>query len=201
MAETSGRKWRVLERTIGFDGFFKLIKYSLQHELFAGGWGPPIEREVLHRGHAVAVLPYDPVSDSTLLIEQFRPGATHSENSPWLIECIAGMVEPGESEVDVVRREAREEADIEIGDVHYLTTYFPSPGGSTETISVYWAMTDLSDAGGVYGLPDEGEDIRSFVVPFDEAMAMVRNQHINNSLGIISLLWFQAIREEIQADL
>ena len=191
----------MLERSIGFDGFFKLIKYRLQHELFAGGWSRPLEREVLHRGHAVAVLPYDPLIDSTLLIEQFRPGATQSQNSPWLIECIAGMVEPGESEVDVVRREAREEANIEIDDVHHLTTYYPSPGGSTETISVYWALTDLSEAGGVHGLPAEGEDIRSFVVSFDKAMAMLQDQRINNSLGIISLLWFQSIREEIQADL
>ena len=195
------KQWRVLNRDIGFDGFFKLFKYSFQHELFAGGWSQPIEREVMHRGHAVAVLPYDPVLDCTLLVEQFRAGAVLADKPPWLLEFIAGMVEEGESEVDVVRREAREEAGIEIGDAHYLTTYYPSPGGNTETISIYWAETDLSDAGGIYGLPTEGEDIRSFVVPFEEALAMVKDQRINNSLGIISVLWFQSIRQDIQADL
>lgn len=195
------KQWRILNRETGFDGFFTLFKYSFQHELFGGGWSQPIEREVMHRGHAVAVLPYDPVLDSTLLIEQFRAGAVLGNEAPWLLEFIAGMVEEGESEVDVVRREAREEAGIEIGDAHYLTTYYPSPGGNTETISIYWAKTDLSKAGGIHGLPTEGEDIRSFVVPFDEALAMVKDQRINNSLGIISLLWFQSIRQEIQADL
>ncbi len=201
MAGPASKQWRILKRETGFDGFFKLYKYSIQHELFSGGWSRTIEREILHRGHAVAVLPYDPVSDTTLLIEQFRPGAMHGEGSPWLFECIAGMVEDGESEAEVARREAKEEANIEIADIHYMTTYYPSPGGSTETISVYWANADLSGVGGVHGLPTEGEDIRSFVVPFEEALSMVQDQRINNSLGIISLLWFRTIREQIQADL
>ncbi len=195
------KQWRILNRETGFKGFFTLFKYSFEHELFGGGWSRTIEREVMHRGHAVAVIPYDPASDSTLLIEQFRAGAVLGDRPPWLLEFIAGMVEEGESEVDVVKREAREEAGIEIGDAHYLTTYYPSPGGNTETISIYWAKTDLSRAGGIHGLPTEGEDIRSFVVPFDEALAMVKDQRINNSLGIISLLWFQTIRQEIQSDL
>lgn len=194
------RQWRTLKQETGFSGFFKLVKYTLQHQLFSGGWSEPIEREVLHRGHAGAVIPYDPVLDSTLLVEQFRPGAMHDEASPWLIECIAGMVEDGESAESVVRREAREEAGIEVSDLHHLTTYYPSPGGSNETIAVYWALADLSAAGGVFGLPSEGEDIRAFVIDFEEAMKLVKSGQINNSLSIISILWFALIRQQIQRD-
>jgi ADP-ribose pyrophosphatase len=194
------KKWRKLQEEIGFSGFFKLFKYRLQHERFDGGWSEPIEREILHRGHAAAVIPYDPATDSTLLIEQFRPGAILGDEPPWLLEFVAGMVEPGETDEAVVRRESLEEAGMELGDVHHLTTYYPSPGGSTETIAIYWAITDLSQAGGVFGLAEEGEDIRAFVVGFDEAMELVTSGKINNSLGIISMLRFASIREEIQRD-
>ena len=194
------KNWQIVKEETGYSGFYTLFKYALQHELFSGGQGAPIEREVLHKGRAAAVIPYDPGLDSTLLIEQFRAGAIRDDDSPWLLECIAGMVEEGESEEALVRREAKEEAGIDIDEVHHLTTYYPSPGGSTETIAIYWALTDLSKAGGVYGLPSEGEDIRAFVIKFDEALELVKSGRINNSLGIISMLWFDTIRHKIQRD-
>lgn len=192
-------KWQVLDQEVGFQGFFRLVKYKIRHELFGGGWGAPIERELLERGHAAAVLPYDAALDSTLLIEQFRAGAMNDKDSPWLLEFIAGMVEEGESGEDVVRREAMEEAGIKLEDVHYITTYYPTPGGCSETISLYWAPADLSQAGGHFGLPTEGEDIRAFVLGFEDALALVDNGKINNSLAIILLLWFERLRLKMTA--
>lgn len=191
------KKWQILDREIAFQGFFKLVKYKIRHELFAGGWNKPIERELLERGHAAAVLPYDLNLDSVLLIEQFRAGAMNDDRGPWLTECIAGMVEEGESAEEVVRREAMEEAGITLQDVHYLTTYYPTPGGCSETIALYWAETDLSKAGGNFGLATEGEDIRAFVCKFHDAINMLDKREINNSLAIILLLWFQRIRPNL----
>lgn len=188
------KKWQILDQEIAFQGFFRLVKYKIKHQLFAGGWSTPIERELLERGHAAAVLPYDAELDSVLLIEQFRAGAMNDDNGPWLTEFIAGMVEEGESGEDVIRRESEEEAGITLQDVHYLTTYYPTPGGCSETIALYWASADLSKAGGNFGLETEGEDIRAFVVKYDEALEMLDQGRINNSLAIILLLWFQRIR-------
>lgn len=186
--------WKILKQKIAFDGFFKLISYQLEHELFAGGSGI-INREILQRGRAAAVMPYDPVTDSVLLLEQFRAGAIHTDQNPWLFEFIAGMVEEGEQSSDVVRREAREEAGLELASVHFISTYFPSPGGSAETIDLYWASTDLSGAGGVYGLATEGEDIRASVHSFSDAMKMLDDGIINNSLTMLLLLWFYRYRQ------
>ena len=183
-------QWKVVEEKTGFRGFFHLVVYRLKHELFAGGWSDSIRREVLQRGHAAAVMPYDVNTDSMLLIEQFRAGAMQSERGPWLHECIAGIVEEGEAEQDVVRREAREEAGLDLDELHYLTTYYPTPGGSSETIALYWAPCDLSNAGGNFGLAEEGEDIRASVVPIDKAMTMLDAGEINNSVTMILLLWF-----------
>lgn len=182
-------EWKILKREKSFSGFFNLFSYRIEHALFNGGTGV-IDREVLHRGHAAAVMPYDPATDSVLLIEQFRAGAMHTESNPWLLEFIAGMVEAGEHSSEVVRREAREEAGIELGDVKFINTYFPSPGGSAETIDLYWATADLSDAGGVFGLATEGEDIRSKVYTFDAAMKLLDDGVINNSVTMLLLLWF-----------
>ncbi len=186
--------WKILKKEESFSGFFKLYSYKIEHDLFNGGTGT-IKREVLHRGHAAAVMPYDQTSDSILLVEQFRAGAMHTEQNPWLFEFIAGMVEDGESGHEVVRREAREEAGIELGEVNFISTYFPSPGGSAETIDLYWAPADLSEAGGVFGLATEGEDIRSCVYSFDDAMRMLDDGLINNSITMLLLLWFYRYRQ------
>ena len=118
----------------------------------------------------------------------------HVGDNPWLLEFVAGMVEDGESSEQVVRREAREEAGIELQQVHFINQYFPSPGGSAETIDLYWASADLSGAGGVFGLESEGEDIRATVYPFDEAMSMLDEGKINNSVTMLLLLWFDRYR-------
>lgn len=188
------KKWRQLRRLTGYAGFFNLHIYHLQHRLFNGGWSKPLVREVLERGHAVAVLPYDQKLDSVLLIEQFRPGALRRVGGPWQIECIAGMVEQGESDVQVARREAVEEAGIELGKIHALTTFYPSPAGNSETIGLYWAMADLSAAGGVFGLEQEGEDIRASVHRLDAALAMIDDGIIDNASAIILLLMFARLR-------
>jgi len=185
--------WKILQQEESFSGFFKLISYRIEHDLFDGGTGI-IDREILERGRAAAVMPYDAVTDSVLLLQQFRAGAMKSEQSPWLFEFIAGMVEDTESGEEVVRREAHEEAGIALDDVTFISKYFPSPGGSAETIDLFWASADLSDAGGVYGLASEGEDIRSCVYSFDDAMDMLDEGVINNSLTMLLLLWFDRHR-------
>jgi len=187
-------KWNIIDQETGYSGFFRLVVYRIKHELFAGGWNDTIKREVLQRGHAAAVIPYDINSDSTLLIEQFRPGALNNERGPWLHECIAGIVDDGETAEDVVRREAMEEAGLNLDTVHYLTTYYPSPGGSSETIALYWAPCDLAGAGGHFGLASEGEDIKASVVTMDTAMEMLDSGEINNSVTMILLLWFHRHR-------
>ena len=194
--ENNDKRWSLIRTVNAFQGFFKLNTYTFTHSLYGGGTSEPVEREVLERGHAAAVLPYDAATDSVLLIEQFRAGALENPAGPWLLEFVAGIVEPDENGEDVVRREAVEEAGIELDDVHYLTTFYPTPGGCSETIAAYWASADLTGAGGVFGLESEGEDIFAKVYTFDQAIEMMESGLINNAATIILLLWFQRIRCE-----
>ena len=83
------------------------------------------------RHDAVCVLPYDPQRDRVVLIEQFRVGALGKVDNPWLIELVAGLIDKDESPDEVARREAVEEAGLELADLWPVTRYFPSPGAAT----------------------------------------------------------------------
>ncbi|MBQ4813510.1 ADP-ribose diphosphatase [Pseudoalteromonas luteoviolacea] len=173
-----------------YDGFLKIKEYVFEHALFAGGVSEPIRREVIDRGHAVAVLPYDPVRDEVLLIEQIRIGALATKDSPWLLECIAGMAEGSSDFEGVARKEAQEEAGLELNKLHYMRSYLSSPGGSTERLYLYLAQVDLSEhVSGIFGLAEEGEDIKTHVLSFDEAMARLESEEIDNAATVISLQW------------
>ena len=107
-------KWKILNKVRNYDGHFKVDQLVLQHELFAGGMSKDLVRERVARKNAVAVLPYDPVRDEVVLVEQFRVGALKNDDNPWLIEIIAGLVEDGEEYEEVAIREAIEEANCKV---------------------------------------------------------------------------------------
>jgi ADP-ribose pyrophosphatase len=183
--------YRIIEKERCFDGFFKIDKLTITHKLFAGGWIEPIQRELFVRGDATCLLPYDPVLDKVLLIEQFRVGACMRDTSPWLLEMIAGINEPDESPESVARREAVEEAGIEVGEMVKICDYFVSPGGTNEKVHLYCAPADVAEAGGIHGLRDEGEDIRVVVLSREDAYGLVRSGKIDNAASIMALQWLQ----------
>jgi ADP-ribose pyrophosphatase len=126
-----------------------------------------------------------------LIVEQFRPGAAlRDAQGAWMVEIVAGIVESGESNEDVARREAQEEAGCTINTLEHIIDYYPSAGGSTEIISLYYAPLDLSAVPtGIHGLPEEHEDIRVSVIPRQTAMAWLKAGKIQASLAIIALQW------------
>ncbi|MCG9596510.1 ADP-ribose diphosphatase [Vibrio sp. Isolate25] len=189
----------IISKETLFKGFFRMIKYRFRHKLFEGGWSEVIEREMFERGHAAALLPYDPVTDQVVLIEQIRVGALEHDH-PWQFEIVAGVIDTNESSEQVVRREAVEEAGISVDDVTKVTSYYPSSGGCSEKLDVYVGKVDASTAQGVHGLDYEGEDIRVHVVSRETAYQWVTNGKFENGASIIALQWlqlnYQTLREQ-----
>ncbi|MBE1299880.1 MAG: NUDIX domain-containing protein [Alteromonadaceae bacterium] len=183
--------------TRAYDGFLKIDVLELKHKLFAGGWSRVFTRELLERGHAVAVLPYDPVREEFVFIEQFRVGALATSDEPWLLEIVAGVIDPGETAEDVAHREAEEEAGIEIKHLVKLTDYLPSPGGTSERIYLYLGIVNSEEAGGVHGLEYENEDIRVKCLSVDETMELLQNGAFQNSATIIGLQQFYLFKEQL----
>ena len=192
--------WELLDREVVYQGFFRLARYRLRHMRFDGQWSPVLQREIFERGHAAAVLPYDPWQDRICVIEQFRPGALEAPNGPWLREFVAGIIEEGEMPEDVVRREAVEEAGCAIDLLERVCCYHVSPGGTTETTTLFVGRADLSQVGGVHGNPDEAEDIRVEVVDAGEAIAMADDGRIANAMGQIGLHWFARHHARLRAE-
>lgn len=190
----------IVRRKPLYRGHFRLDEYRFRHRLFAGDWSEPVSREVLDRGGAVALLLYDPDRDAVVLIEQFRLPALIAGSSPWQIEPIAGLLDhPGESEEAVARREAREEAGLDIeGELIPVQRILPSTGALTERVMIYCARVDSRRAGGVHGNPDEAEDIRVLVKPFREAMRMMRDGAIDNAHCVVALYWLAANRARLK---
>ena len=189
----------ILKQESCYHGFFRMNRYTLRHKLFAGGWSAPLTRELFERGHAAAMLPYDPKRDEVVLLEQFRIGAIDGERNPWLLEMVAGMIEPGESASEVMVREAEEEAGLVVGRSRFALSYLVSPGGTSERIHVYVGEVDSSKATGLHGLAEEGEDIRLHVVSREQAYRWVEEGRIDNAATVIALQWLQLHLAEIRS--
>jgi ADP-ribose pyrophosphatase len=176
-----------------YDGFFKLNEYELKHKLFSQKQSNTFTREIFERGDAVVVMLYDPLKDSVLLLEQFRPGVLRANVTPWMLEFIAGMFDDNESPIDVAIREAKEEANIDLTpeSIKPIMKYFSSPGGTSECIYLYWATFDSSDisSGSIHGLAHENEDIMLHVVSRIEALALLSEGKISNAATVIGLQW------------
>jgi ADP-ribose pyrophosphatase len=190
----------IIERTTPFQGYFRIDRYHLRHRKFDGGWTEAMTRDVFERGHAAAVLLYDPARDAVVLIEQFRVGAHAAGLQPWLIESVAGIIEPGENAEAVVRREAVEESGCEVAELIPIGTYLMTPGGSSETIAFFCARVDSRGAGGIHGLDHEHEDIRVLVLALDEALAQLAAGRIVNANAVIPLQWLALNRERVRAE-
>ncbi|MGG7054350.1 NUDIX domain-containing protein [Nitrosomonas sp. ANs5] len=190
--------FEVLEKVICFQGFFRMERYRLRHRKFDGGWSRPITRELLERGHAAAVLPYDPERDRVVLIEQFRAGAMSAPGGPWLLEIVAGMIDTDEPAEQVVTRESVEEAGCCVSDLIPLYDYLVSPGGTTERIALFCGRVDTSGIGGIHGKAEEDEDIKVHVMALAQARALLNSGRIGSASAIIALQWLLLNQEIVR---
>lgn len=190
----------IIARETLYRGFFSLNLYRFRHRLFNGDISPEIKREIFERGHAAVLLPYDPVRDEVVLIEQLRIAAVDTSSSPWLLEMVAGMIETGESVEDVCRREAQEEAGVTVGRCKPVLSYLASPGGTSERLSIMVGEVDATTAEGIHGLEEEHEDIRVHVVSREQAYRWVEEGAIDNAASVIALQWLALHHESLRKE-
>ncbi len=190
----------VLARREPYARFFAVEEYDLHHRRFDGAISPEITRAAFISGDAVTVLPYDPLRDRVLVVEQFRAGPfARGDAQPWQIEAIAGRIDPGETPQDAARREAVEEAGLTLGALLEVAQYYPSPGICAEYLYSYVAITDLADdAAGVFGLEGEAEDIRGHLLGFDALTALVASGEVANAPLILTAYWLAARRDGLR---
>jgi ADP-ribose pyrophosphatase len=191
----------IVEAKTGFERFLRMDVVRFRHRLFAGGWSALHTYDVLRRGAAVAVVPYDPLRDCVVLVEQCRLPAMLANAAPWQVEIPAGLVNAGEQPEMVARREMREETGLAlIGDPIPIQRYLPSPGASDESVYLFCARVDASLACGVHGVPEEGEDIRTIVKTVAEIETLLDAGAIENGHTLIGLYWLLRHRDRLRQE-
>lgn len=182
-----------------FAGLFRILRARLQYRRFDGRMSEPVTRINFERGDSVGVLLYDPEDDAVVLVRQFRYPAYASldpelragdgARRAWLLEIVAGILEEGLTVAEVANKELLEEAGYRVKkELKPITRMYPSPGGSSERIHVFWGEVDrrrpVAEGGGVAA---EGEDTQIVVLPFSQAMDMVADGGICDAKTIVAL--------------
>lgn len=181
-----------------FRGFIQVEKVTIKHRLFnKSNYSSSIHRELIHRPEAAGVLLYDNQQRRFALIEQFRIGALNDTVSPWQLEVIAGVLDGDETPETCIRRESLEEAGCEVHDLQHLFTFYPSAGACSEIFHLYVANVELPTSGGVFGMPDEGEDIQLHLFDYSDAPLLLKNGRLRNAPVIMALQWLtQHLRQQ-----
>ena len=166
-------------------GFFALNQISLKYSQFDGDISELKNRVILMGSEASLILPYDPVLDKVLLVEQFRIGPfCRGDRAPWVFEPVAGIIEVGETPDEAAKREVFEEAGLEVTQLVKMGSGYPNPGEATSYFYNYVAIVDLSEySPGIYGAKNEGEDIRTHVIDFNTVL----NWSVSNKLRVLPL--------------
>lgn len=186
----------------GYDGFFRMRPFALRYRRFDGAWGDVLERECFVSYDVALVLPYDPVTDKVLLVEQLRFGPIlRGDPAPWVLEPVAGLVDACETPEQAARREAEEEAGLALKRLIPLSKGYASPGYSTEFYHNFIGLCDLAqrEAQSLNGLDVEHEDIRNHVMTFSDALALVDSGEINAVPLQMLLYGLAAKREALRA--
>lgn len=188
------KRVEIIERKEIFRRFFFLIEEArLRHQLYNGKMSDEITRLKFERGDSVAILMHDRSDDTIILTEQFRfptYDPTGQRGDGWIVEIPAGSVEADEDPTQAITREVEEESGYVIGNVQHISTFYLSPGGTSERILLYYAQISKKQklhAGG--GIVEEGEDVRVIRVPLEEAARQVENGVLNDAKTIIGIQW------------
>lgn len=190
-------KFELIDNETVVDGFFRLNRYRLRHTSFRGGWCDQMVRERVERLAAVSVLLFDPALDRLVLVEQFRIGLMGTVDPPWSLETVSGFCDrEHELPEQVARREVVEETGCTLRALTHIGEFFVSPGMSVERINLYCGWVDAGNAGGIYGLEHEGEEMRVVTLSRDEARTELFGR-LNSTSVIMALQWLEANRGQL----
>ncbi|PID62992.1 MAG: ADP-ribose pyrophosphatase [Gammaproteobacteria bacterium] len=192
-------QYTIHQQEKAYRGFFKFDRYSVSFDKFSGGQIEQVMRECGKKGDIVAVLPYDPVRDEVLLVEQFRIGMVVRNQHPWTQEIVAGFMDvAGEDAPTTAKRELFEETGCHAKALHALLSYYPSPGGSASQVHIFVAEVDASEAAQHTGLEEEGEDICVHRVPLADIRQKIAEGGITNAVDNATAII--AVQEFLRAD-
>ena len=191
------RKLEIQSKKLLFNDFFKIEEAILRFEQFDGSLSEPIRRLTFERGDGVGALIYNRESKTVVLVEQFRY-PTVSRGDGWILEVVAGMLDREATPEETIRHEILEETGYRAENLEKICTFYVSPGGTSERMTLYYCEVvnadKVAEGGGHAG---EGEDIRVVEMPLDEALASLESGEVIVGKTILALMWLKG-REAIK---
>lgn len=186
------KKVSIEQKRYLLNDFFKVEEAFLRFEQFNGEMSKKIRRLSLERGDSVAILVYNITTEKIILINQFRY-PTYQKGDGWMTETIAGMVDHDEAPEQTARRETQEETGLDINRFEPIATFYPSPGGSSERIFLYYSEVSGEQAKyeATGGLLHEGEDIKVIELSLEDALKKIRSGEIMDAKTILGIYWLE----------
>ncbi len=183
-------KYKILNKKNLYSGFFNLNKYEFVHKKHDGNWTNTVEREVFSGAEVSGLLPYDPIKNEIILLQQFRAGALSRYDKDYLYEIVAGIINKNEKAEETAKRECIEETGCKVKKITPILSYFPAPGSSESYYHLYLGEINSFDGKRIMGLEDENEDILVKSFKIDEVRQLLKEKKIMNGLTLIALQWF-----------
>ncbi len=173
-----------------YSGFFKMNEVSLKYKKYDGNWSNVIKRELFGGAQVSCVLPYDPIKNEIVLIQQFRPGTISYKQNNYLDEIVAGIIDEGEDPETAAKRECYEETGCEVKKLIPIQGYFPAPGSSQSFYHLFLAEIESFEGERIKGLKSENEDILVKSYNIKDVKKKLQNGSFLNGLSLIALQWF-----------
>ncbi|HUN26539.1 MAG TPA: NUDIX domain-containing protein [Steroidobacteraceae bacterium] len=191
---------KTLGVTTEYQGYLSIRRYEIEEDLHRGG-RQRVTRLVMERGHAVAVLAYDPRQDRVVLVNELRAGILAAGGPAFSDALIAGAIEPGETALDAAVREAREEAGLELEAPYIIhERAYVSPGGTSESIAIVYAAVTAPLASEVHGSPTEQENIRTTILSPRKLFNRIAGGEINDMKTLLAGCWLKANRTRLRRE-
>jgi ADP-ribose pyrophosphatase len=172
-----------------FNGFFKIDEVEVSFERFDGQMSRRLTRLCFERGDSVAAVIYNRDSQRAIFVNQFKY-PTYEKGPGWIMETLAGIIEPGETPESAVRREVLEEAGYQVDHLEPIATFYVSPGGSSERIVLYYVeVSSNGKRGEGGGVPSEGEDIETVEFSIEELAGLLTSGGVQDAKTIVGIQW------------
>lgn len=182
--------------TLFNSNFMKIFEYTIEQNV--DNKMIEYKRQLMYRGNAVFVIPYDEVKNSVIMIKQSRIGAIVDNISPYTLEFPAGIIDEGEEAIESAKRELKEETGLDTIAIEqiYKAPIYTTIGGSNETITYFLAKVDSSKVLKNGGETGENEYITTEEIAVETLFkSVLEKQEINNAATLISIF---LLKEKLQ---
>jgi len=184
------KRVEIIEKKRLLDGFFKVDEAELRFERFDGTMSPTVRRLCLERGDSAAAILLDRERKKVILVSQFKY-PTYEKGSGWLVETVAGAIDAHEEPAEAMKREIQEETGYAPTALEHISTFYVTPGGSSERIFLYYAEVNAGSRESGGGLEAEHEDIEVLEFAPEELFTKLEQGEIVDAKTIIGIMWLR----------